>query len=259
MSGRFEGRTAVVTAAASGIGRAIVERYVADGGVVVAGDIDEAGLAALRSDLGAAVTTRRCDVTVSGDVAELVAAGAGGHLDAMFNVAGGQRPAPLVEMSEADWDFTVALCLKSAFLGTRLAARAFLAAGVPGAVVNIASLNSRVPMGMGGAYSAAKAGVVSLTETAAIELGERGIRVNAVSPGLTDTPLVSPLLTVPAVRAAYLERIPMRRAATPAEIASAATFLASDDAAYINGVNLFVDGGWEHTAYPDLAKAMGAG
>lgn len=114
-------------------------------------------------------------------------------------------------------------------------------------------------MGMGGAYSAAKAGVVSLTETAAIELGERGIRVNAVSPGLTDTPLVSPLLAVPAVRAAYLERIPMRRAATPAEIAAAATFLASDDAAYINGVNLFVDGGWEHTAYPDLAKAMGAG
>lgn len=261
MSTRFEGRTAVVTGAASGIGRAIVARYVADGGTVVAGDIDEGGLDVLRSELGDSVVTRGCDVTVEDDVAELVATGAGssGRFDAMFNVAGGQRPAPLVEMTEADWDFTVALCLKSAFLGTRHAARAFLAAAIPGAVVNIASLNSRVPMGMGGAYSAAKAGVVSLTETAAIELGGHGIRVNAVSPGLTDTPLVAPLLAVPQVREAYLERIPMRRAATPGEIASAATFLASGDAVYVNGVNLFVDGGWEHTAYPDLAKAMAGG
>lgn len=259
MGGRFDGRTAVVTGAASGIGRAIAQRYVAEGGLVVAADIDTGGLDSLQAEVGDAVSTRRCDVTVEAEVAALVAAGVerAGRFDVMFNVAGGQRPAPLVDMSETDWDFTVALCLKSAFFGTKYAGRAFVAAGSAGSVVNIASLNSRVPMIYGGAYSAAKAGVVSLTETAAIELGERGIRVNAVSPGLTDTPLVAPVLAMPQVHAAYMERIPMRRAATPADIAAAATFLASDDAAYINGVNLFVDGGWEHTAYPDLSKAIG--
>jgi len=102
------------------------------------------------------------------------------------------------------------------------------------------------------AYSSAKAGVVMLSQSGALELGPFGIRVCAVSPGLTDTPLVGPMLAVPAIKAAFMERIPLQRAATPEDISSAALYLASDDASYITGVNLFVDGGWEQTTYPDL-------
>ena len=127
-----------------------------------------------------------------------------------------------------------------------------IAQGRGGAIVNIASLNSRVPMFFGAAYSAAKAGVVSLGQTAALELGEHGIRVSTVSPGLTATPLVRPMTDVASVEAAFIERIPLGRPATPEDIAASATFLASDDGAYISGANLFVDGGWEQTGYPDL-------
>ncbi len=197
---------------------------------------------------------RRCDVTNEDDVAALVALD--GRLDAMFNVAGGNRPGLITEMTEVDWDFTVALCLKSVFFGVKHAARRMATAGAPGAIVNIASLNSRVPMVFGAAYSAAKAGVASLTETAAIELGDLGIRVNTVSPGLTETPLIGPMMSIPGAEAAFMGQIPLRRPAQPDDVAAAATFLASDDATYITGANLFVDGGWEHTAYPDLRRMI---
>jgi NAD(P)-dependent dehydrogenase (short-subunit alcohol dehydrogenase family) len=181
-----------------------------------------------------------------------------GGLDAIFNVAGGSRPALITDMTEQDWDFTVDLCLKSVFFGVKHAARAMSEAGTAGAIVNVASLNSRVPMVLGSAYSAAKAGVVSLTQSAAIEFGDLGIRVSAVSPGLTATPLVDPMLTIPGAHEAFMQQIPLRRPAQPDDIASAALYLASDDAAYITGVNLFVDGGWQHTAYPDLRRIIAA-
>lgn len=255
MDNRFRGRHAVVTGAASGIGRAIVQRFVAEGGHAVAGDLDAGGLASLAREHGERVVTVRADVTVEAEVKALVDAGRErfGTVDAVFNVAGGSRPALLVDMAEEDWDFTVDLCLKSVFFGIKHAAQA-MTGGPGGAIVNVASLNSRVPMIFGGAYSAAKAGVVSLTQTAAIELGELGIRVTAVSPGLTDTPLVGPMLALPGAREAFLERIPLRRPAQPGDIAAAALFLASDDAAYITGTDLVVDGGWERTAYPDLRR-----
>jgi meso-butanediol dehydrogenase/(S,S)-butanediol dehydrogenase/diacetyl reductase len=258
---RFAGRHAVVTGAASGIGRAIARRFVADGGTVVAGDIADAGLQSLRDELGDAVVTMHCDVTTEADVAALVGAGVErfGGVDAMFNVAGGNRPGLITELSEHDWDFTVALCLKSTFFGVKHAARAMSERGSGGAIVNIASLNSHVPMVFGAAYSAAKAGVASLTQSAAIELGDVGIRVNTVSPGLTATPLIEPMMAIPGADDAFMRQIPLRRPAQPDDIAGAATFLVSDDANYITGVNLFVDGGWEHTAYPDLRRMMSEG
>jgi len=258
-SPRFEGKTAVVTGAASGIGRAIACRFNAEGGTVIAGDIDENGLRSLCDELGSGVDIVRCDVTDEDDVAALIDRSAERGLDAMFNVAGGTRPGLITEMTEQDWDFTVALCLKSVFFGVKHAARQMIATGTAGSIVNIASLNSRVPMVFGAAYSASKAGVASLTETAAIELGDRGIRVCTVSPGLTATPLIGPMMSIPGAEAAFMQQIPLRRPAQPGDIAGAALFLASDDAAYITGVNLFVDGGWEHTAYPDLRRVMASG
>lgn len=253
MSAPLNGRHAVVTGAASGIGRAIVHRLGAAGWSVVAADIDADGLASLRDDLGDAVLEVRADVTNEADVIGLIATCQEhfGALDAMFNVAGGARVAPLIEMSADDWDFTVNLCLKGTFFGVKHAGRV-MAEQRHGAIVNIASLNARVPMQFNGAYSAAKAAVVSLTHTAAIELGDLGVRVNAVLPGLTDTPLSAPMVALPAARQAFMDRIPLRRAARPDDIAAAAMFLASDDASYITGTELVVDGGWERTAYPDL-------
>lgn len=256
---RFTGQHAVVTGAASGIGRAIACRFVADGGTVTAGDIDDDGLRSLDDELDGSVEVVHCDVTDEDDVVALIEHSAERGIDAMFNVAGGNRPGLITEMTEADWDFAISLCLKSVFFGVKHAARRMTADGTRGAIVNIASLNSRVPMVFGAAYAAAKAGVASLTQSAALELGDLGIRVNTVSPGLTATPLIAPMMSIPGADDAFMNQIPLRRPAHPDDIAGAATFLASADAAYINGVNLFVDGGWEHTAYPDLRRLMGPG
>lgn len=250
--GRFDNKVAAVTGGASGIGRAVVRRWVAEGGRVAAGDVNLDGLAALQSELGDSVATVPCDVTREAEVQSLVATATErlGGLDAMFNIAGGSRGSLIMEMTEEDWDFTVDLCLKGVFFGTKHAGLAMRERG--GAIVNVASLNSVVPMFFGSAYSAAKAGVASLGQSAALEFAEHGIRVNTVSPGLTDTPLAQPLTQLAAVNEAYMERIPMKRAATPEDIAATCLYLASEDAAYVTGVNLFVDGGWAQTGYPDL-------
>jgi NAD(P)-dependent dehydrogenase (short-subunit alcohol dehydrogenase family) len=251
---RQRGKVAVITGAASGIGAAVARRFVAEGGRVAGGDVNDAALEAMRAELGEAFVAIHCDVTVEDEVAGLVAAAVDAHgaLHAGFNVAGASRPAPIVEMSEEDWDFTVDLCLKGVFLSLKHEARQLIAQGNGGAIVNVASLNSRVPMFFGAAYSSAKAGVAMLGQSGALELAEHGIRVTTVSPGLTATPLVTPMTSLPEVNAIFMDRIPLKRAATPDDIAATALFLASDDATYVTGVNVFVDGGWEQSGYPDL-------
>jgi meso-butanediol dehydrogenase/(S,S)-butanediol dehydrogenase/diacetyl reductase len=258
ISDRHGGKVAVVTGAASGIGAAIARRFVAEGGRVVGGDINEAALDAMAAELGDGFVAVRCDVTREADVAALVAAAVAsfGALHVGFNVAGASRPGLIVDMAEEDWDFTVDLCLKGVFLGLKHEARQLIEQGTGGAIVNIASLNSRVPMFFGAAYSSAKAGVVMLGQSGALELAEHGIRVTTVSPGLTATPLVAPLTSLPEVNAAFMDRIPLKRAATPEDIAATALFLASDEAEYVTGVNVFVDGGWEQSGYPDLRPVI---
>jgi NAD(P)-dependent dehydrogenase (short-subunit alcohol dehydrogenase family) len=255
---RYDGKVAVVTGAASGIGRATASRLVAEGASVAGGDVNVAGLDALAAELGERFVGVHCDVTSESDVAALVATAVDrfGGVDTAFNVAGASRRGMIVELTEEDWDFTVALCLKGVFLGVKHEARQMIAQGRGGAIVNIASLNSRVPMFFGVAYSAAKAGVVMVGQTAALELAEHGIRVCTVSPGLTDTPLVAAVTGDAEANRAYLDRIPLHRPAAPDDIASAALYLASADASYISGVNLFVDGAWEQTTYPDLRPML---
>lgn len=255
----FESSVAVVTGGVSGIGAAITRRLVDRGAKVFVADINADAVAAASETFGENVAGLRTDVT---DEASMEALFAGaverfGSIDAVYNVAGGSKPGRVVDMDLATWDFNIKLNLYGAFLGTKLGAAHFLAEGKPGAIVNIASLNSQVPMHFGAGYSAAKAGVVMLTKNAALELGEQGIRVNAVSPGLVATPLTGGLLAAPGVMESYLERIPAKRPADPDEIAGVALFLASKDASYVNGENIVVDGAWATTGYPDLRPFMG--
>ena len=254
MTNRFENKVAVVTGGVSGIGAKVAERFIAEGGKAVIADINAELIGEVGGTLGPNARGIQTDVTNEEQFQAAIdlAVSEFGTLDAVFNVAGGSRSGTLLDISFEDWDFTVRLNLYSAFLGTRLAARQFIAENKPGAIVNVASLNSIVPMHFGVGYTASKAGAEMLSRQAALELTDRGIRINTVSPGLVETPLTNQLTSVPAILQSYMERIPIGRMAQPEEIAAAVLFLASDDASYISGNNLVVDGAWNTTGYPDL-------
>lgn len=257
--GRFAGKTALVTGAASGIGRAIAERLVAEGARVIGGDLNEDGLSALAGELGEAFAFARTDVTSEADCEALAALAAErlGGLDVAFNVAGGNRAGYLLDQPEEDWQWTIDLCLKAVFLGIKHQARQMVRGRKGGAIVNIASLNAHVPMYAGAAYSTAKAGVEMLTRNAALELADHHIRVNAVLPGLVQTPLTRRHFDNEAALAAFMARIPQRRPAQPEEIAAPSLYLASDDAGYVNGASLLVDGAWAVSGYPDMRPFRG--
>jgi NAD(P)-dependent dehydrogenase (short-subunit alcohol dehydrogenase family) len=250
---RYAGKVAVVTGGASGIGEAICRRLLAEGASVVAGDINEERLRLLGAELGDSFHGVPANVSVEADVERLIAeTGRFGLLDCAFNVAGLGRGAPIIDQSEDDWNFVLGVCLNGVFLAMKHEGRLMTDSGHGGAILNVSSLNSEVPMFGGSSYCTAKAGVAMLTKCGALEMAEAGIRVNAVSPGLTDTPLTAMSREIPGILEAYMERIPFKRAGTPEEIAAAALYLASGDAGYVSGVNLFVDGAWATTGYPDL-------
>lgn len=259
MSGRFAERTALVTGAASGIGLAITQQVLREGGRVAGSDINGDLLKHVAKDLGPRFTALAADVTKEADAEALVALAVerGGRLDMAFNVAGGNRAGYIVDQSEADWTFVVDLCLKGVFLGLKHQGRQMLRQGGGGAIVNIASLNAHVPMFAGSAYATAKAGVEMLTRNAALEWGDRGVRVNAVLPGLVETPLTRPHFQDQERLAAFKSRIPMGRPAQPEEIAGPALFLASTDASYVSGASLLVDGAWAVSGYPDMRPFRG--
>ncbi|MGE4429685.1 MAG: SDR family NAD(P)-dependent oxidoreductase [Sphingobium sp.] len=251
---RFREKVAIVTGAASGIGEAVVRQLVLEGAQVVAADINEAGLTALASDLGGACLPILTDVSRERDVEAMVDAARRhfGGLDLAFNVAGSARMSALIEQSEADFRFALDLCTVGTFFCIKHQAKGMIAHGRKGAIVNISSLNGKVPSWGLAAYSAAKAGVDMLTASGSLELAEYGIRVNAVAPGMTATPATAYMTDE--IRNAYLERIPLNRPGSARDQAMASLFLASDDAGYITGVCLNVDGGWQHAAYPDMRR-----
>jgi len=254
---RFEGQVAIVTGGASGIGDAIARKLLAEGATVAALDIDESLLTERRRELGSAFEGVCGDVTDEDCVAQFVSGCADrfGRLDAAFNVAGASHGGSIVDHAIDDWNFTVDLCLTGVLLSLKHEARQMLAHG-RGAIVNVSSVCAHIPVHGGAAYCSAKAGVEMLTKVAALELGEKGIRVNAILPGYTYTPGMRMAEESPAHDTAIVERIPLGRAATPAEIAAPALFLATDDARYIAGASLVVDGGWELAGSPDLRSAQ---
>ncbi|ANY70789.1 short-chain dehydrogenase [Paenibacillus sp. BIHB 4019] len=254
---RFKDKVAVVTGGASGIGYGIVARLLAEGAYVVAADVNEQRLKELEAQLGERFVGLKTDVTNESQVEALAATAVErfGSLNLAFNVAGAAKAGVITELSEADWDFTVDLCLKGVFLSMKHEARQMKKFG-GGAIVNIASLNSHVPMFAGAAYTSAKAGVEMLTRNGALEMARDHIRVNAILPGLVDSPLTASLLENSDIHAAYMERIPFKKAAQPEEMAGPSLFLASEDAAYVSGASLLVDGAWGTSGYPDMSRFM---
>jgi 3-oxoacyl-[acyl-carrier protein] reductase len=248
--GLLAGRSAVVTGGAQGIGLEIARTFAAHGAAVLIGDLDAAGAekAAQQVVEQAAVGTAgralgvRCDVTVEADVDALAARAAEefGSLDVMVNNAGITRDATLRKMTLDQFRAVLDVHLVGAWLGTRAAAALMREQG-SGAIVNISSISGKVGMIGQTNYSAAKAGIVGLTKAAAKELAHRGVRVNAIQPGLIRTAMTDDLR--PDIIEQKLAEIPMGRIGEPAEIANVALFLASDLSSYLTGTVLEVTGG----------------
>jgi NAD(P)-dependent dehydrogenase (short-subunit alcohol dehydrogenase family) len=247
MAGRIEGKVAVVTGAASGIGRAIATRFAAEGAAVVANDIAETGLASLASELrarGARIETLAGDMSraaVADATAELANARFG-RLDAWVNNAGGGLPTPFEQTDERAYRAELARNLDTAWFGCQAALRA-MKPRRSGAIVNLSSGGALLASDGLHAYAAAKAAILSLTRNLALEYGPLGIRVNAIAPGPILTPVFAEYLKgLPGGGANAGSHVPLGRLGKPEEIAAAALFLVSDDASYVSGATLPVDG-----------------
>lgn len=240
------GKVAVVTAAGRGIGWATALVLVRWGARVVAVDLDPTALALLVSEATSAATpveTAIADVCDEGAVTRLFSDVARRHggVDILVNAVGGGKPTALEEISGSEWDRMFAFNVKSSFLCAREAAR-HMASG--GRIVNVASLAGVTSSVLQGAhYSSAKAAVIGLTRHLARELGPRGITVNAIAPGTTLTERIAAQMA-PEKRTALIERIPLRRLATPEDQAGAILFLSSSLSAYVTGVTIDVSGGY---------------
>lgn len=241
MTGLLGGRTAVVTGGAQGLGRAIAERFVAEGASVVVGDVDLAAAEECAAALGSAVAVR-CDVTSETDVAALVDAAVTtyGGLDVMVNNAGVLRDATMRKLSLDDFRLVIDTHVQGTWLGTRAAAAVMREAG-SGSIVNMSSISGKVGNIGQTNYSAAKAGIVGLTKAAAKEVAHAGVRVNAIQPGLIRTPMTEAMRED--IWQQRLQEIPLGRFGEPSEVASVALFLASDLSAYMTGTVLEVTGG----------------
>ena len=251
---RFAGKVAVITGAASGLGKAAVLKLAAEGAHVFAADIDEAGGRALAEQSNGKIDFVRCDVTVPADIEALMNAAAekAGGIDIVFNnaAAGGDR-APIDEITPEGWDRSMDLILKSVAMGIRYASPHMK--GRKGAsIVNTASVAA---LGAGyspTAYAVAKAGVLHLTKVAATDLAQYGIRVNAICPGFINTNIFTASLEVPdtskdAAKAIIADMSahaqPVARGGQPEDIANAVAYLASEDSAFMTGTHMLVDGG----------------
>ncbi len=246
----LQGKVALVTGAASGIGRATAELLTAMGARVVASDVDAergAGTVAELTQAGREAVFRAADITDADAVAVLVANAVDtyGGLDCAANCAGvGGGDAVTHEYPDDRWDRVVSINLRGTWLAMRREIEAMLDHGGGGAIVNVSSTLGLRGSPMASAYSAGKHGVLGLTRTAAIEYAAAGIRVNAVCPGAIDTPMMDETFErFPGFREALLGFVPMGRMGRPEEVASAIAWLCSDAASFITGESLAIEGG----------------
>lgn len=253
MTGKLQGKVALVTGAGSGIGRASAELFAAEGAAVAVVDLREDAahetVTAIDAGGGRALALA-ADVTSAGEIAGAVARAVEefGRLDVVYNNAGVDSSGSVTDAAEENWDRCFAVNVKGTFLTSR-AAVPHLAANRMGAIINQGSVAALVGVANFAAYCAAKGAVVSLTRSMAINLAPRGIRVNVICPGTVFTPLMEPMLVARGEGdmekglALTVAKYPIGRLGTPAEIARVALFLASDDAGFLTGSTIAADGG----------------
>ena len=248
----LNGRNALVTGAARGIGLGCARRLLADGARVLLLDVDDdAGEQAARELAGEAgsddrVAYQRCDVSDSGSVQAAVdrVVGDWGGLDIAVANAAVVHAADFLDLEEADFDRVLSVNLKGVFLTGQAAARAMVAGGRKGSIINMSSVNSQVALPNQVPYCTAKGGIQQLTKVMALSLATQGIRVNAIGPGSIATEMLRTVLSDdPQARAKVLSRTPMGRLGEVEEVAGVASFLASEDSSYITGQTIFPDGG----------------
>ncbi len=265
---RLEGKTAIVTGAATGIGQAIAVRFASEGANVAVNYRDQPEQAEATRSLVRSARAANCggrEITVQGDVSreedvrrmfqEVVQAF--GTLDIVVNNAGIQKPSPSEDVTVADFDRILGVNLRGSFLCAREGIRHFLERNKPGVILNNSSVHEIVPKPKYLPYSVSKGGMENLTKTLALEYAGRGIRVNAVGPGAVVTPINSAWTGDPKAKMEVESHIPMGRAADAAEIAAVFAFLASDDASYITGQTIFACGGL--TLSPEFRVAWSSG
>ncbi|MEK7431566.1 MAG: 3-oxoacyl-ACP reductase FabG [Cyanobacteriota bacterium] len=241
---KLKDKVAIVTGAGQGIGEAITRRFVAEGSFVVMLDINEQALIKLANELNKdseKVVPFTTDVTNVDQIKALVTDVLEKYkkIDIVINNAGITKDSLTVKMTDAQWDSVIDINLKAPFLMVREVFPVMKAQN-SGVILNASSVSALGNLGQAN-YAASKAGLIGMTKTWALEFARYNIRVNAIGPGFTETPMVQ---TVPEnVKAKIVEKIPLKRFAQPEEIASAYCFLASDEASFITGQTLFVDGG----------------
>jgi len=243
---RLDGKVAIVTGAAGGIGTALAQRFVAEGASVVLGDVNGAQ-EALAKELGERAVAVDADVATEEGAAALVAAARQqwGRLDILVNNAGiDGTPAPLADCGVEDFDRVLAVNLRGAFLTMRAAIPPMVEGG-GGSVINIGSVLARVAVGYLPAYCASKGGLVQLTKSAALGYATAGVRVNVISPGVIRTPMLDAFFgQMPEAAEAAVAQHPVGRIGTPEEVAALAVYLASDEAKFVTGADFAVDGGY---------------
>jgi NAD(P)-dependent dehydrogenase (short-subunit alcohol dehydrogenase family) len=253
MGEELSGKVAIVTGAATGIGRAIAERFVAEGAQVVAADVDCDRAVPLVAALGPQARFKQTDVAVPGQIADLIsfALEQFGGLDVMVNNAAisGALYSRFLDDDFADFTRVMSVNLLGVMVGTQLAARHMAAHG-GGSIVNVTSIGGVIPGPGVMTYRASKAGVIHLSRSVAIELAEHNVRVNCIAPGNVPTQLLAsslggdtPEKTSEAIRASMTANQPLKREGTPEDVAEAALYLGSDRSRYVTGITLPVDGG----------------
>lgn len=247
----YKNTISVVTGGASGIGAGIVQKLIELEGKVIIADFDSEKLKAMEEQYrGKPLITMQLDVTNEKSVQRVVdeLENEHGRIDYGFFVAGINRTGGILDDPSEDWLDTINVNLIGNYymihhLGASMRKHK------KGSIVIVSSLNARVPMLGGSAYAVSKAAVEMLVKNASIELADHGIRINCILPGLTETPLIQPLLQIDSVVETYMKMFPLKRLAQVDEIALPALFIASDMGSYINGASLIVDGGWQNTGY----------
>ena len=242
---RLQNKVAVVTGAAGGIGRAVAERFAAEGAKVVICDVNDAGGQATAKAIGKGTLYVHADTGSKKDADALIDAAveAHGRIDVLVNNAGIVHAAEFLDLKEEDFDRVLRVNLKGYFLCGQAAARQMVKQGGGGAIVNMSSVNAVLAIPSIAPYVVSKGGVNQLTNVMALALAPHGIRVNGIGPGSIATDMLKKVMVNDAARRSIMSRTPMGRAGDPAEVASVALFLASDDASYITGQTVYPDGG----------------